>query len=373
MSAADPLVSGLGRMDAAMDARGMWPQAESPWVRPAMMTHAVRHRFAPDLVWSWDGHTWRPVHRTEQPRRWADLVYPGPEDSTVTQVTDGLPTSSLSCVSVVADMLDSLALEPGHRVLELGTGTGWNAALLAHRAGPDGRVVSVETDPALAAAAGHRLEQASADVDIRTGDGTTGAPDSGPYDRMIARYAVDTVPWTWIQQIRPGGRLVFPWGRMGHFALTVTDDGHAATGWLQGLALFMPDRNAPQTTPPPFTAPPTDAADTTDEELFDDLLDGHALFAVRVSHPHIVVTIDRSGGTPSLTLRDTTDRSARADRTDSGISLLGDGTDLWRALKDGHRLWRERGRPELWDFGMTVTPHTQTVWATSGTNGPYLG
>lgn len=66
----------------------------------------------------------------------------------------------------------------------------------------------------------------------------------------------------------------------------------------------------------------------------------------------------RRGSAPSLTLRDA------AERADSGlVSVFGDGTDLWRSLKYGHQLWREHGWPELWEFGMTVTDHAQTVWA----------
>ncbi|MER6142455.1 methyltransferase domain-containing protein [Streptomyces sparsogenes] len=143
-------------------------------------------------------------------------------------------------------MLDSLLVEPGDRVLELGAGTGWNAALPAERAGP-GRVVSVEVDAELAAAAAGRLKAAGADVAVEVGDGAAGWPPGAPYDRLISTYAVSTVPWAWVEQTRPGGRIVTPWGRMGHVALTVADDGRSATGWMQGLALFMPARGASPT------------------------------------------------------------------------------------------------------------------------------
>ncbi|WP_446041523.1 hypothetical protein [Streptomyces sp. SID1121] len=121
---------------AEMDRRGDWP-VRSPWVRRA--ADAVpRHVFAPDRLWRWDGQAYVPVDRDDDPDGWSAVVYGGPDDAAVTQVTDGLPSSSLSCEAVVADMLDSLLLEPGHRVLELGTGTGRNAALLAWRAGGRG-------------------------------------------------------------------------------------------------------------------------------------------------------------------------------------------------------------------------------------------
>ncbi|MFJ1748133.1 methyltransferase domain-containing protein [Streptomyces sp. NPDC088116] len=71
-------------------------------------------------------------------------------------------------------MLDSLMAEPGHQVLELGTGAGWNAALLAARVGP-GRVTSVEVDPRLAAESRNRLGSVGAGVNVVVGDG---APSS---------------------------------------------------------------------------------------------------------------------------------------------------------------------------------------------------
>ncbi|WP_344076346.1 protein-L-isoaspartate O-methyltransferase family protein [Streptomyces crystallinus] len=354
-----------------MRERGLWPDADSPWVRDAM-TALPRHAFAPDTLWSWNGHEWVSADRATDPERWADLVYPGPDDSTVIQVTDGLATSSLSCVAVVADMLDSLILEPEHSVLELGTGAGWNAALLAHRAGPGGQVVSMETDPVLAEAAARRLKAHGCDVEVRCGDGSLGAPERGPYDRVIATYAVDTLPWPWIQATRPAGRIVYPWGRMGHFALTVADDGQSATGWLQGLALFMPDRHTPQASPVPATLRASGHGAVTDAELLADLATGHLLFALRVSHPHILITVEQHNGQPRAELRDQTGRTVRAElTTNAQVQISDSGKDLWADLRSGYQLWREHGRPEQWDFGMTVTPHAQTVWVRSPDNGPY--
>ncbi|MFD3412040.1 protein-L-isoaspartate O-methyltransferase [Streptomyces cyaneofuscatus] len=135
------------RLLCAMTAGSLWP-ADSPWVRAAVES-VPRDHFAPDTVWVWArGERDEAVRRAEAPEAWAAEVHPGPYDSTVTQVTDSMPTSSISCAAVVATMLDSLALEPGHRVLELGTGSGWNAALLAQRAA---HVTSIETDAELAA------------------------------------------------------------------------------------------------------------------------------------------------------------------------------------------------------------------------------
>ncbi|MGG7574134.1 protein-L-isoaspartate O-methyltransferase family protein [Streptomyces sirii] len=230
-------------MARIMDERGLWP-ADSPWVRPAMETHA-RHRFAPDRLWAWDGGAYVCVDRGANPQAWADLVYADPADSTITQVTAGLPTSSLSCEEVVADMLDSLVLEPGQPTLELGTATGRNARLLAERAGP-GLVTTVECDPELAAAAAVNLAATGGEVEVLTGDGTIGAPLRERFHRVISTFAVEEVPWAWVEQTVAGGRIVTPWGRLGHVALTIAPDGQSATGWIQGLATFMPSRGADQ-------------------------------------------------------------------------------------------------------------------------------
>ncbi|WP_439681032.1 methyltransferase domain-containing protein [Embleya sp. MST-111070] len=225
----------------AMDAHHAWP-ADTPWLRNAC-EHLPRHAFAPDRLWDWDGHAYLPVDRAADPDRWARLVYAGPYDAAITEVTDGRPTSSLSCSWVVADMIDFLDLEPGHHVLELGTGTGWNAALIAHHVGPTGKVTSVELAPALAARARTTLTRAGVDIDTRVGEGAKGCPDNAPYQRIIATYAVDRVPDAWIEHLEPGGDLVFPWGRLGHFAVTLDAGGATATGRCQGLAQFMSVRD----------------------------------------------------------------------------------------------------------------------------------
>jgi protein-L-isoaspartate O-methyltransferase len=92
-------------------------------------------------------------------------------------------------------MFDALDLHPGHSVLGIGTGTGWNAALLCRRVGTRGRVVSIEVDPVIAEGARAALAAAGYSPLVITGDGADGYPDAAPYDRVLATAAVrDTVP-----------------------------------------------------------------------------------------------------------------------------------------------------------------------------------
>jgi len=148
--------------------------------------------------------------------------------------------------TVVAEMLTVLRAEPGMSVLEIGTGTGWNTALLAHRLGGE-HVTSVEIDPHISAHAPTALADAGyGAITVLTGDGTLGHPRRAPYDRVLSTACVYPVPYPWIAQTRAGGLVLTPWGTEyynGHLlALTVAGDG-TATGRIVGKTAFMTIRD----------------------------------------------------------------------------------------------------------------------------------
>ncbi|MET9290907.1 methyltransferase domain-containing protein [Streptomyces sp. NPDC003077] len=368
----DALAECRAALAAAMDAGGWWPR-RSTWTRQAMQ-ELPRHLFAPDLVLHWDGRRYTAVDRRTDPRGWAELVHAGPGEAAVTQLAEGRPSSSLSCPAVVADMLDALMLEPGHRVLELGAGTGWNAALLAWRAGA-GQVVSVEVDPGLAVAARGRLAAVRAEAAVVVGDGTAGCPARAPYDRVVCTYAVETVPWSWVAQTRPGGRIVTPWGRLGHVALTVSADGRSATGWVQGLATFMPARG---TSPGRLLHQvhgdrPPRSRRRLERDPRPLHTDGNLLFALRVALPDVQVTTqdgDEDGLTVWLHDGDASWSRLRAPRTGPATVEQGGPHRLADALEDAWDQWLTDGAPTLYDFGMTVTEHSQYVWCRNADTGP---
>lgn len=347
-----------------MERNGCWP-GHSPWVRSAM-TALPRHVFTPDTVWTWDGHAWEPLTRSVDEKRWAAAVYQGPFDATVTQLEGGLPSSSLSCPSVVADMLDSLRLDPGHRVLELGTGTGWNAALLAHRAGP-GVVTSVEVDLHLAAEAERRLAAAGLVVAVHVGDGAAGWLQGSPFDRVIATYAVEEVPWAWVEQTRPGGRIVTPWGRLGHVALTVADDGASAEGWVQGLGMFMPARGVEQGLELHRVRErhPCGPKDAVFGRAAAGLADASLLFALRVLLPDVRVSTDRGAAAATAWLHDAhSSWACLTDHPDGRTTVeRGGPRHLHEEIAGAWEQWEQAGRPSLYDFGMTRTEHEQWIWS----------
>lgn len=123
---------------------------------------------------------------------------------------DGQPSSTISQPTMVACMLEQLAPRIGQRVLEIGTASGYNAALLARLVGGRGRVVTVELDPELAHGALERLRRLSVRADVLAGDGWLGAPDDGPFDRIVATVGVWDLSPAWRDQLRDGGVLVAP-------------------------------------------------------------------------------------------------------------------------------------------------------------------
>jgi protein-L-isoaspartate(D-aspartate) O-methyltransferase len=124
---------------------------------------------------------------------------------------DGLPVSSSSQPAIMAIMLEQLGVAAGQRVLEIGTGTGYNAALMARLVGPEGSVVTVDIDPDLADRARSSLIAAGyPDVVVICGDGGFGAREFAPYDRiMVTAGASDLAP-EWFAQLGPGGRIALP-------------------------------------------------------------------------------------------------------------------------------------------------------------------
>jgi protein-L-isoaspartate(D-aspartate) O-methyltransferase len=147
----------------------------------------------------------------------------------------GLPLSSSSQPAMMAIMLEQLALAPGQRVLEIGTGTGYNAALIAYLVGERGSVVTVDIDADLVARARDSLAAAGyPEVAVYCGDGALGVPDHAPYDRIIVTVGAWDLSPDWLAQLRPGGRIVLPLSVRG-IQLSVALD-HGPDYWVSRSA-----------------------------------------------------------------------------------------------------------------------------------------
>ena len=119
--------------------------------------------------------------------------------------------STISQPTMVAVMLELTDLHPGQRVLEIGTGTGYNAALLGQLVGAGGEVVSIDLEADLVGRARSVLASLGmTQVAVHTGDGSAGWPEAAPFDCVIATAGVDEIPPAWREQTAVGGRLLVP-------------------------------------------------------------------------------------------------------------------------------------------------------------------
>lgn len=168
------------------------------------------------------------------------------DDSVYTkQDADGVNISAASQPRIVAMMLGQLSPQPGHRVLEIGAGTGYNAALLAAVTGASGHVTTIDVDEDLVTGARAHLAAAGvSNAAVIHADGALGHPPGAPYDRIIATVGAFEVPAAWLDQLAPGGRLVVPLRLRGTASRSMIFE-RGPGGWVSPgseLAVFMPLR-----------------------------------------------------------------------------------------------------------------------------------
>ncbi|WP_165986089.1 hypothetical protein [Streptomyces sp. YIM 98790] len=339
-----------------------------------------RHRFVPARAWASPvdvpGGHW--IDRDRDPEAWWQAVYS--DTVIVTQLDEGRielteenaarwfwkPTCSASSPVLVAAFLRRLDPHPGDRVVEIGTGTGWTAGLLAQLTGDHARVTSVEIDPCLAELAERNLRACGLFPRLLTGDAARGLPGIAPYDRLHVTAGVDhLIPYAWVEQIRPGGTIVLPWNAVGRLVrLTVRPDG-TAHGTFHEECGFMPLRGSATRRPGPARAGAgtgrlSAAARPPRERALD--LDPAPLLA---PEPGLQVLFDVLIGTPPWPAGEgrwmLSARGSSAEVADGRVTQSGPD-DLWDRAEALFRAWRARDSPGLDRLGLTVTPHDQYVW-----------
>lgn len=365
----------VGELIAELDSAGELPAGFGSLLRAV-----PRAAFLPDRIWV----AREPVDRATELERWLRTVYG--DESIVTQFDDGrtvwpevgsLPTCSASMPSVVVAMLAALRVRPGQRILELGTGTGFNAALLAELVGREGCVVTVEIDEGLAREARQRLEVAGfADrVRVVVGDAARGVLAEAPYDRVIATMSahLGRVPYAWVEQTRPGGLIVTPVradlasGPL--VAFTVGPDGSATGRTLPMGVGFMESRTA-------RTLEVPDGLDWTGgDERISAIAPGPLLevpsprWALAVAVPSCRYDVEPGR---RAWLRDPVSGSwATVVPADSGTYLVRQAgvRRLWDEAEAAYRWWRDHGKPFITEWRWTITPDRQTIELPGSMNG----
>lgn len=304
------------------------------------------------------------------------------EESAARPEVSGEPTSSTTQPDVMAGMLEALRLEDGHHVLEIGTGTGYNAALLTERLGSEReRVVTVEVDQHLADAAEQRLSWCGYAPTVVRGDGIRGHAARAPYDRVLATAAVPAIPRAWLEQTRPGGLILanvassFNAGAL--VLLTVHGPDHAEGMFLARPAVFfMPVRSAQISGPDRFELL-TEAEALGNHPRPTDLsaealaLGGFDFLAALVLRGAARLYVGTDDDQWITWLLDPRDRSTAAISTDGNGSSLVTETGprrLWTAVEQAHTLWQRTDHPGRDRFGLTIDPDGQRIWLDSPTS-----
>ncbi|MGH7744417.1 MAG: methyltransferase domain-containing protein [Candidatus Dormibacteria bacterium] len=310
-------------------------------------------------------------------RRWLEAVYR--DTALLTQTApagDGeqeLPTSSSSKPAVMAVMLDRLNIHPGHRVLEIGTGTGYNTALLCHRLG-EGNVYSIDIHPGLIEAAGERLGKIGCSPCLTTGDGAQGWAGHAPFDRILATCAITQIPPEWIRQLTDGGRIVAPLdaGPAGPLLVLDKTAHDEVTGRIDPYpAWFMPLRQHTENPLGPGQA--TGFTTTAMAHYGTTTLDPASLLAhnpdlalfLWLHLPALRVAGDQQSGSVVAHTPDALAEAQLTPGTDGSWEVVQRGPRrLWDTIEHATTAFQALGRPDRSRFGVTALddPDRQYIW-----------
>jgi protein-L-isoaspartate O-methyltransferase len=308
--------------------------AASRW--RSLVASLPRHEFVPRW-WQRAGDGWELHDGHTDQQQWAAAAYAdrslitrvGPHHADLADPGDrshGAPTSSATLPSLVIRMFQHARIAVGDQLLDVGTGSGYGTALAALRLGED-LVTSVDVDDYLVNAARYRLSQLGLRPQVETVDAT--GPLPGMYDRIVATVGVRPVPVSWLEALKPGGRLVTT---ISGTTLIITaemqDDGSAVGQVEWDRAGFMPSRAG------------DDYADTLPAGLLEAARQGEGEAVTAGAYP--VLDIQEAWDVASML-------DIEAPGTVYGYEADGDERTTWLAHPDGSwaRATSFGGRPPL--------------------------
>ncbi|WP_433266163.1 methyltransferase domain-containing protein [Actinosynnema sp. CS-041913] len=347
--------------------------ADQRWV--AAFREVPRHAFLPGFFVQGEDGRWEPITSAHPDH--LSLAYRNQVCVTQLNGTDaaweqalaggpvtGVPTSSSSMPTIMAIMLAALDVSRGQTVLEIGTGTGYNAALLSTVLGGSA-VTSIDVDPGVHARASALLREAGYDPVCVAGDGESGYAARAPYSRILGTCAVSRVPAAWLEQVSTDGLIVTTFNRAigaGLVRLRVRD-GVAVGRVMSEDGRFMPLRAHSQRWADAALLHASSASPLSTRTTLlpaRAVLDpgsGFEFFAGLVLSGVVV-------GTDPLRL---VHPDGSWVRHRGAVVDQGGARELWTLAESAYREWRALGRPRRQHFTFTATASAQ-YFALDGTS-----
>jgi len=340
----------------------------------AAFADVPRHCFVPSFFMPTTRLWWLAVdsrHPVYYPLVYADTalttqlaggIEPDPDAGKI----DGSATSGSNPPGLMAAMLEALDLSGTETVLEIGTGTGYNAAVLSHRLGAQ-RVTTIEIDPVMAELARRRLAVCGYAPTVEIGDGEHGWDLGAPYQRVVGTCSVSRIPRAWIDQTCDGGVIVASLWRdlsTGPLVRLVVDSGAARGRFLPEAGGFIPARSI---VPNPLLTMEAISreGDTRDAAVSSYVLDdAHSGFFIALQLRGVTsatFTPDGGGG-EHLWLYAPDGSWARLDDITMTVEQCGPRL-LWDEVETAHKYWRGLESPTRDRIGLTVNRKgTHTFW-----------
>ncbi len=333
-----------------------------------------REVFVPCFFEQEGGFSWsKRTPESHEEHAWITAIYR--DEALVTLVDEHhIAISSSSAPAVMAMMLEALEIQPAMTVLEIGTGSGYNAALLAHLVSNPALVTTIDLEESLARAAQQILSEHVGPVSVQVGDGRLGVPERAPFDRIIATASAPGIPRAWYDQLAPGGRLVMDLQgslRKSSFLLLEKQTDGSATGHFDPRSLyFMPLRPGESLATRPVTRllrePATRRIELPDDETATMLLTNRDfLWFLQWSAPGISLARSSGGadGRPFFTIIDPKKETIlQLYREKSAGKWSGEqrgGKHLWDTIQEAYERWNHLGRPGLDAYHVVWDQHHQ--------------
>lgn len=345
------MVTALVRAGDLVDAR--WQDVYANVPRHALIPYYYR----PDNYKKVDGTTVQDYHT------WLRTVYS--DETLIIQKTAHTVMSSSTMPGLIAIMLAALDVHDECEILQVGTGSGYTAALLCERLGSS-NVTTLDIDPELVDAARSRLSVLGYHPTAVAGNGTDGYSPKAPYDRILATCSLRHVPTAWLAQTLPGSRIVAPMAK-GLFVLDVHGTEEASGRFLPTGGYFMPLRN---------TTNDDDAKTIRQKPLVrngnarptalgprETYYQQHVRFLLTVALPEVSVG-QHGPSLDDLIIQDGHGSYARLDRSPDGLFTVTETgpRQLWAEVEHVHQQWHLWDRPRRDRFGLNVTPARQWIW-----------